>query len=345
MLQKPLNVLFVSSLLIGSVLLAADSAGQAKAKPKTKPPAKPAAPSTKPTLGTSQLPGDNGKIGTIYQLGDKGAELHFTLDGATVATSFATVNQNLIAGKNERLLVLNFTVHNPLKTEQVADSRSFKFSVVSPDDKNVEFNGAVYEPQKRTSISQMLKPAQKVKLSAVIPIFAQGPITKLMVARGPGAILRYNLSESLEKSTSVFAADGISIGNDATAELGKPFDLAGYEIEIQEVAEASAAIGNYIPSATTGVYYAVVKFTNPMMQPLSVGWQYFTPVLTDENGENIHWSKDMFSMSSATAFSQDVEGGSSVRARYLFSGAKGLQLAKFKLTRNSIDRSVSVKLG
>ena len=73
---------------------------------------------TKPTLGTVQMPGDAGKMKTIYQLGDKGKELHFTLDSATIATRYKAVGSNLVAEKDSRLLVLTFTVHNPLKVEQ-----------------------------------------------------------------------------------------------------------------------------------------------------------------------------------------------------------------------------------
>ncbi len=324
------------ALTIVSSILATYAVGQGNAKAKTQ--------GTKPTLGTVQMPGDNGKFGTIYQLGNKGSELQFTLTGAEVAMRYKTVQQNIIAGKNERLLVLNFTVQNPVKKEQEASSSAFKVTVVSPDDQNVEYRGSFYEPDKRTNISQLLKPAQKVKLTAVIPIFAQGPITKIIVARGSGPVLRYDLREGLAKSKSVFSPDGVSIEDNANAELGKPFDLDGFDIEIQEVKELSEAVGGYVPSATQGVYVAVVKFSNPLAQRLSVGWQYFLPTLTDENGEKIHWAGDMFSMSSASAFSQDVDGDGSVRARYMFSGAKGLKLAKFKLTDNGSGRSVSIKL-
>ncbi|MBX3117598.1 MAG: hypothetical protein KF784_00915 [Fimbriimonadaceae bacterium] len=330
-----LNLGIAFSVVAGCLVVS--SIAQSSAQ-QTKPPA------TAPTKGTVQMPGDNGKVGTIYQLGPKGTEMHFTLDSAAVATRYKTVDTNIIAGKDERLLVLTYTVHNPLKTEQMADSQSFKFTVVSPDDKNVEFRGAVYEPVKRTAISQMLKPAQKVKLTAVIPIFAQGPITKIIVARGQGPVLRYDLRESLVKSTSVFATDGVTIGNDATVELGKPFDFGGFDMEIQDISESAATIGGYVASDSKGVYRVVVKFSNPLSKPLSVGWQYFTPKLTDENGEEIHWAKDLASMSGASYFSSDVDMDSSVRAQYLFAGAKGLKLAKFKLTQNSTGRAVTVKL-
>lgn len=299
---------------------------------------------TKPTLGTVQMPGDNGKVGTIYQLGPKTTELHFTLDSATIATRYKAGDTNILAGKAERLLILGYTVHNPLKTEQAADSRSFKFTVVSPDDKNTEFSGAVYEPVKRTAITQMLKPAQKVKLNAVIPIFANGPVTKLIVARGAGKVLRYDLRESMVKTTSVFSTDGISIEDQANVELAKPFEFAGFDVEIQEAKEATEPVGSYAPSASSGVYYVTVKFSNPLAKPLSVGWQYFKPELTDENGEKVHWPSDMVSMSSGKTLGQDVDADGSIRARYVFTGAKGLKLAKFKLTHNRTERTISVKL-
>lgn len=324
-------------LIAGTISLAPSISAQGTAKAK-------AGQTTKPTLGTVQMPGDNGKVGTVYQLGDKGSELHFTLDSATVATRYKALDNNILAQKNERLLVLSYTVHNPLKTEQSADPRSFKFTVVSPDDKNVEARGNVYDPAKRTSMNQLLKPAQKVKLDVVIPIFAEGPITKLIVARGAGKVLRFDLRESIKKSTSVFSPDGVSIGNEAVVELGKPFDFAGFDMEIQEMKEATEPIGAYNPSASSGVYYVTVKFSNPLAKPLSVGWQYFKPELTDENGEKVHWPSDMVSMSSGKTLVQDVDSDGSVRARYMFTGAKGLKLAKFKLTHNGSERFVTVKV-
>lgn len=337
MVRKTSHLAFGLVLVIGTAVLVPDLAAQASSKAKS-------GQTTKPTLGTVQMPGDNGKVGTVYQLGDKASELHFTLDSATVATHYKALDRNILAGKNERLLILSYTVHNPLKTEQPADPRSFKFTVVSPDDKNFEFSGSVYDPAKRTSMSQLLKPAQKVKLDAVIPIFAEGPITKLIVARGAGKVLRYDLRDTIKKSTSVFSADGVSIGNDASVELAKPFDFAGFQMEVQEIAEASTPIGNYAPSGTSGIYYVTVKFSNPLAKPLSVGWQYFKPELTDENGEKVHWPSDMVSMSSGTTLTQDVDGDGSVRARYVFTGAKGLKLAKFKLTHNGTERSITVKV-
>ena len=291
------------------------------------------------------MPGDAGKMKTIYQLGDKGKELHFTLDSATIATRYKAVGSNLVAEKDSRLLVLTFTVHNPLKVEQNVDPYAFKFTVVSPDDKNVEYKGSFYEPTKRTAISQALKPAQKVKLEAVIPIFADGPVTKLIVARGAGKVLRYDLREGMVPSKSVFSSDGASIGTTAAVELAKPFDFGAYDMEIQEIAESKTAIGAYAPSATQGIYFVTVKFSNPMLSPISVGWQYYRPELFDENGEALSWRSELVSMSTGTLFSQELDGDSTVRARYMFTAAPGLKLSKFKLTHQRSERSVTVKLG
>jgi hypothetical protein len=49
-------------------------------------------------------------------------------------------------------------------------------------------------------------------------------------------------------------------------------------------------------------------------------------------------------MSSGSTFSQEVDADSSVRAKYVFTGAKGLKLAKFKLTLNATGRTATVKM-
>ena len=141
-------------------------------------------PQTNPTLGTPQLPGDNGKLKTIYQLGEKGSELHFTLDSAAVGLHYAAPDDMFLAGKGQRLLILNFTVQNPQTKEMKLGAKSFAFTAVSPDDENYEFNGYLLHGTKKTHLDQALKPAQKVKCIVVFAIHESGPINKLMVQRG-----------------------------------------------------------------------------------------------------------------------------------------------------------------
>ncbi|MCX6369475.1 MAG: hypothetical protein NTX57_22620, partial [Armatimonadetes bacterium] len=81
---------------------------------------------------TPQLPGDNGKLGITYQLGEKDSELHFTLESAQVAPFYKTPEATVVAGEDQRLLLLTFTVQNPQKTtDMTVNSSAFKFTAVS----------------------------------------------------------------------------------------------------------------------------------------------------------------------------------------------------------------------
>jgi hypothetical protein len=119
----------------------------ATATAQTTPPRVPKPPVAAPTKGTAQLPGDNGKIGTTYQLGDKDQELHFTLESAQFAPFYKTPEGSaVIAGAEQRLLVLTFFVQNPQKKDMGVSFGSFQFTAVSPDDKNFKNTQWLYQP-------------------------------------------------------------------------------------------------------------------------------------------------------------------------------------------------------
>jgi len=51
--------------------------------------------------GIPQMPGDNGKIGTIYKMGAAGSELLFTLDSVSVEGRFPAPDDLFVAGEHE----------------------------------------------------------------------------------------------------------------------------------------------------------------------------------------------------------------------------------------------------
>jgi len=165
----------------------------AQQKPAPKPVAKPPVKSTpRPVLGTVPMPGDNGQIGTTYSMGDKGTELNLTLDSAEFVLLAPMVDDTIVANEEQKILLLTFTVQNPLKTEANLSYTSFAFTAVAPDDKNSEFGGWLYHPERKTRFETSLKPAQKVKAVMAFPIHAKGPVNKLIVKRGSAPVLRYD---------------------------------------------------------------------------------------------------------------------------------------------------------
>lgn len=112
-------------LLLIAVGLAAGPAltGIAIAQSGKKPPTKTAGPAKKPgvgpiVLGTTQLPGDFGKIGQTYTVG-KNEPINLTLDSVRYAADrFVVAGSTTVPKADQKLLVLRYTIHNPLPREQ-----------------------------------------------------------------------------------------------------------------------------------------------------------------------------------------------------------------------------------
>src|SRR5689334_6242046 len=115
-MNRSVSLIAGLSLVAGLALAPAPVGAQTS---KTKP-AKPAAkPSGGPVvLGTKQLPGDFGQFGTTYTIG-KTRPVNFTLRSAEYTTTpFYVGNNTWVPKADEKLLVLHYTVHNPVAREQ-----------------------------------------------------------------------------------------------------------------------------------------------------------------------------------------------------------------------------------
>jgi hypothetical protein len=352
--MKKRVTLSMPSTMLGVVLLTAFAGmttAQTKPAKPTKPkstvkPAPPKPPVAAPTKGTAQLAGDNGKLGVTYQLGDQNQELHFTLESAQFAPFYKTPEGSaVIAGAEQRLLVLTFFVQNPQKRDMGVGFNSFNFTAVSPDDKNFKTNQWLYQPEGGKSYSADLKPAQKVRLQVVIPLYATGPIRKIMVQRGSGAVLRYDLLDKVGKMKTTFSPDGLDMLSDANAELVKPFDMSGVEMEVQEIKSHTEAFGRFRPyNKESVILTATVKYTNLLLRPTNFYWATFRPELTDENGEKIEWQQDWVSIGTQSSLNQEVAPGESLRGMFVFKGLKSQKPARLRLRDERTKRTVTIKL-
>lgn len=335
-----LRVLAIASILaIG--FLPEVGVGQAKPKPKTNPP-KPAA--TAPTKGTVQMPGDNGKVGVTYQLGAKGDELHVTLDSAELATRFNVMEDTYVARANQRLLVLTYTVHNPQKRDMSVGWASVKFTAVSPDDENFECSSYLYHPERRTRFDISLKPAQKSKVMVVFPIHGTGPVTKLIMQRGDAPVVRYDLRTALKPLKSTFSPNGIDLLQAGTGTLNQPFDVGPWDIVVEKIEKVTGQVGAYSSNDEQDLFLVTAKFTNTLLRPHNLTWNTFEPSVTDENGEALDWVSDFYTMTGNKTLNMDVDGGATVRGKWVFAGPKSFVGQTLKLKHNETERTISVKL-
>lgn len=306
-----------------------------------------ASPSTQKTQkgnansGIPQMPGDNGKIGTIYRMGDKGQELLFTLDSVSIETRFASPDVMFVANKNERLLTLNFSVQNNQTSEQRLGSSTFYFTVVSPDDENYEFRGSLLNGTKKTRYDGSLKQAQKVKCSVVIPIHDSGEIPKLIVQKnGSKKVLRYDLTGKLNKMTSAFAQGSIDLAKTIEVKsLNELLQVGPYDIKVEDVSYTTESVFGRKPVDGEKICVIKASFKNPLSMPVSLGFQYITPSLIDATGKALPWNATLMGEASDSYLSQEISPGETVKGRYYFVVPADINPTKLRFTHVGMERS------
>lgn len=329
------------SLVAVAVSILLSQGGQ---KPKTNPP-KPS--QTAPTLGTVQLPGDNGKVGVTYQLGAKGRELHFTLDSATVGMNFSAPDDSLVAGENQRILILNFTVQNPQKEEMGLSATTFGFTTVSPDDENFKFSGYLLGLPKKGRISQSLKPAQKVKCVVAFPIYSTGPVTKVMVNKGDAPILRYDLTGKIVKMESAFSKDGIDLDQTTKFPMlakGESLDLGEFGVTYNGWEFTSEKIKGYEPSK--GFKYLVIKtsYKNLVVKDSFLSFAYFDWTVSDVSGQKLPWNKDvLFEGNDTPIYQKLVYGEDEIKGRVYYQVPDSMTSFSATLTHVASKRKVKLQ--
>ena len=291
-----------------------------------------------------QMPGDNGKVGVHYRLGG-GEELVFTLEKAEFASRAILADSTLFANPGQRLLILSYAVQNPANADRFFFNQSFKFTVVSPDDKNLVCDTAGIHPDRLDRLSLQLKPAQKVRALAVIQIHPKGPVNKLIVQRGEGTpVLRYDLRDKVKPFAGAFASDdGLDMLDVGRAKISAPFGLGPFDINVEKVEESTTAVDGIDPESGKKLVMATVSVKNAGKQNQIMHGSILVARLLDENGEEMTF-RTMAKMSSGDSFNQMIEPAQQVRFRLVFESGLRAKPVSLTLKEQSSERSVGVSL-
>ncbi|MFD1734091.1 hypothetical protein ACFSC4_27090 [Deinococcus malanensis] len=156
------------SLALATTAYAANSPAKQPAKPVV--------------LGTTQLDGQNARLGQTFTVG-KQQPINITLLSAAYSTSRVMLGTQMVVPKpNEKLLVLRFTAHNPTKSD--TSLYGLRFTAVDAKDVNHVSESAFVRAGTSEEFRASLKPAQKVEVVSVVRVPASGVVPKLIAQRG-----------------------------------------------------------------------------------------------------------------------------------------------------------------
>ncbi|MBC8102776.1 MAG: hypothetical protein H7Z41_09340 [Cytophagales bacterium] len=271
-------------------------------------------------LGTTQLPGDFGKLGTTYTVG-KSEPVNFTLKSAEYTITPLMVGNNIWVPKaDQKLLVLHYTIHNPLPREQRYYWAQMRFTAVDAQDKNQEMIQAVSREGTTESLDVSLKPAQRIEVTTAILVPAEGVVPKLIVEREKGApVVRYDLrGKAAPLPATIAAAPGVDAPKIVSAVPGAFYTTGVFDMRLDEIAYAAGPLNRQ--SAGDGKRFLTAIFTlkNRTKQNQRYYWGNFVADLKDADGEKAPYVQALLRATRDESVDSSLAPGEDVRVRFIF---------------------------
>lgn len=282
-----------------------------------------------PTVaGTTQLTGDAAELGKSYTLG-KNYPLNFLLRSVEYSVTRVTVGTEVYApNMDQKLLILHFTVQNPLKQDQVFSYGDFRFTAVDSKDISYIFDSYVAREGTSELLDLNLKPAQKIDVVAVWAIPAVGSIPKLIVQRGEelsAPLLRFDLRNKIKPLIAPFVDPNDTGGSSALyevpAKIGVYYPLKIFDLKLESIQFSANAINQTMPSE--GKRYLIAVFaikngTGASTAPSSYSSGAFSFILRDTDGEKTEFNGYLIKTSRDEPTEGYLKSGEEYRFRVYF---------------------------
>lgn len=343
----------VVSIALCITTLASVASAQTKRPVKAKP-----APGT---IGTKQMVGGEGQIGTTYSF-ERSADFprfNFTLSSAAYSVDQIPHKEgSFTPKKDEKLLLLRYRIQNPTKADIKVPATYFAqvtFQAVATDNKTYGADRTPYalleggRPAEKPYLfaDLVLKPGQKSEgLLAAIIIPADESIPKLVVRRGrvgtKQQVTRFDLRGKVAPLPPPVAdpADptGATARTEVPAKIGDTCIGAFSDFKVESLTYVTDAIGDVAPpdggrilavtaSATYGNGIPLTMFTTE---------DKITGYLKDGDGEKILAVEEIYKATRPEpALVEPHNYGDTVRFRVLFKLPSGVNAQKLYLRNDS----------
>lgn len=180
-----------------------------------------------------------------------------------------------------------------------------------------------------------LKPAQKLDVFTALKVPADGPVPKLIVQRGGGRVLRYDLRGKVTPLTPPIADPADTAGTTARREIpgglvGTFYTTGSFDLRVDSITFQAKQPSGEDPEE--GKHYAVVTLTykNLLNRPLEYSGGTFKAELVTTDGEKLEESQ-ILKLRSAESANGTLRPGEEGKARIVIAvpaaaGAKTLRI-------------------
>jgi len=293
------------------------------------------------SLGASELPGEDGKLGTIYTL-RKHEPVFFCLQSVEYSLTPVALDSGLyMPNPDEKLLVLHFTVQNPNQKEDLlARNRMLRIIAVDSTDTNITCDGWG-NPDTHASIDIRLKPAQKISCYAAISVPAKGFVPKLIVQPdwdNDGGVLRYDLHGKVKPLVAPYADPADATGATALAtvpaELNKPYPFASLEVTLQKMEYTTTIRSDDKLKDGERALMLTWHVKNLHPDKERIRDMAFSRTLLSVDGEELACNSDVLFASSLRVVDQTMPTGGELTLRCYFKVPKDFTPKAVKIKQN-----------
>ncbi len=253
-------------------------------------------------IGTSQMAGEWASFNKPYSLGSKGNKMNITLRSAEYTVGQVVIGaETYFPNKGEKLLVLHYTMQNPEKSPGVAGWSTFRFTAVDAEDANHSSVLRTGMETNRKELNMKLKPAQKVEAYTLIRVGADGETPKLIVQRGPGMVLRYDLRGKVKQLPAEYAdpADvtGATVRTEISGKTGQYYHASDFDFKVGSIAVLTDGVGDRKPGKGKATVLVSCTVKNKSGAASAFSWTTVKPSLTMDSG-TATWHKSLVDVSS-----------------------------------------------
>lgn len=344
------NLASGAALLAILVLLAAGAQAPALAGSAAKrPAARKAAPKRPPVRGTTQFSGDQARLGQTYTLG-KEWPMNIAVNSLRYSVERLAIGERVYVPKaDEKLLIIEYKFHNPVKREQLVRSDSVRFFAVDAKDQNRNYAGIVGDLKTREPVGISLKPGQATFLFTYIVVPADLGIPKLVIQSRDNLVLRYDVRGKIKGLQAPFADPKDTTGAAALAtvpaQLNTPLQIGcateyTWDVSVEQVAFVEGALGTVAkPEKDKRLLVMTAQVTNCNPRPSLLRGDTLNPVVITEDGEQIGRGYAMLAASGDRTIGPTLDKAGSVRMRQYFQVPKDAKLKTLLLRLNPEGRA------
>lgn len=285
------------------------------------------------------------KLGTYYKLGPEvfvsgskekleiGVQRLVALKSVNTCIAFATKTETIVAKEGKILVIFTATIKNPEKNPiSIFSSQTFGLRLYESGFKSGDVNYIGGYDSTLSLANKSIKSGESIDVICVYEFPQTLKNLKIGIyydRQGTANVPKYDLTQSIPEPTSVFGRSKLSYEGSATVKVGQEFDFDALMFKVIDCK----------PTSDKG-YRVRVEIRNPMLKPVSWGWQYAKAEVSDESGNLTAYYPAFYPLTEG--FSTEVNPGQTVVGDYQFYPTKGSSPKRFSLTMNSTKRSVSV---